>query len=236
MIKKNIPYIRVIITVVIMDLISKLWAFNTLPFQENVGIIGQKVSFYLTYNEAYLSRQARVVLDRMNPVQAILQWSTIILIVNLYIIFISRLKMKPLQKWVYGIILFVGGVFILDVMNMYANVDMPIWSASLIAKTSVLMWCIILFFMITNKVMKYGISFIIVTGIGNGLNHFYAPYKVIDFISIEGSYELLRIGVFNIADLSYDVGMLIIIGYAAYSFILSLIKSTLKLKENIIGA
>lgn len=234
MIKKNIPYIYVVSTVVIVDLITKIWALNTLPFQENVRVIGQKITFYLTYNEAYLSSQARVILDGVNPIQAILQLSTMIVILNLYIIFISRLKLKPVQNWVYGIVLFIGGVFILDVVNLYDNVDMPIWSASLIAKTSVLMWCVILFFKITNRVMKYGIALIIATGIGNGVNHFYAPYKVIDFISVQGSYELLRIGVFNIADLSYDVGMLIIMGYAVCSFVLNLIKKVLKLKENII--
>jgi lipoprotein signal peptidase len=48
---------------------------------------------------------------------------------------------------------------------------------------------------------------ILAAGVGNLIGHFYPPYRVIDFINIKGSYELLRIGVFNIADFAFDVGI-----------------------------
>ena len=48
---------------------------------------------------------------------------------------------------------------------------------------------------------------IISSGIGNLISHFYYPYRVIDFININGSYELLRRGVSNLADFAIDFGL-----------------------------
>ena len=101
-------------------------------------------------------------------------------------------------------------------------------------KISVSLFMIVIFLEVKVSILKWALAFIIATGIGNGLNYFYEPYKVIDFIYVEGSYELLRIGVFNIADLSYDIGMLMIIGYAVYSGLKKLQNGVYKLKGRII--
>ncbi|WP_394708156.1 signal peptidase II [uncultured Bacteroides sp.] len=55
--------------------------------------------------------------------------------------------------------------------------------------------------------MRLFIVIIISSGFGNLISHFYYPYRVIDFIDIKGSYELLRIGVFNFADFALDFGI-----------------------------
>ena len=68
--------------------------------------------------------------------------------------------------------------------------------------------------------MRFFGLLLLACGIGNLLSHFYKPYFIIDFINIEGSYELLRIGVFNFADLSFNIG--------AIGFIISLVFYLLK--------
>jgi len=59
--------------------------------------------------------------------------------------------------------------------------------------------------------MRLSLIALFAGGLGNLLSHFYPPYRVIDFIYVEGSYEWLRIGVFNIADLAANAGLLGII-------------------------
>jgi len=234
MIKKNAPYILLILVIVLLDFISKLWALSALPYQEDVSVLGQKVMFYLTYNEEYLSGQAIAVLQDANPVQATLQISSVILILCIYVVGISRLDMKSSLKRIGGVLLFFGVAFLLEGVNAFSHSEIDIRTATLITKISVSLFMIVIFLEVKVSILKWALAFIIATGIGNGLNYFYEPYKVIDFIYVEGSYELLRIGVFNIADLSYDIGMLMIIGYAVYSGLKKLQNGVYKLKGRII--
>jgi lipoprotein signal peptidase len=63
-----------------------------------------------------------------------------------------------------------------------------------------------LFYLSTNKSIRLFSLITLACGIGNLLSHFYLPYRVIDFISIEGSCDLLKIGVFNFADVAFNIG------------------------------
>jgi lipoprotein signal peptidase len=63
-----------------------------------------------------------------------------------------------------------------------------------------------IFYFTKNNTIRFFTIFIISSGIGNLISHFYYPYRVIDFIDIEGSYELFKIGVSNLADFAFDIG------------------------------
>lgn len=235
MIKKHTPYFLLILAVVSLDLISKLWALNVLPYQEDVSIIGQRLTFYLTYNEEYLSGQTLTVLQNAEPIQATLQISVVILLLGLYIIGLDRFRIKPGFKWIGGMAIFLGSAWFLDAINAFNQSGVDIRMATLLAKISVSTLMMIVFFKVQIPVLKWALAFIIATGIGNGLSYFYAPYKVVDFIYVEGSYELFRIGIFNIADVSYDIGMLMILGYAVVSITKNIKQSVLKIKRRIIN-
>lgn len=235
MIKKHTPYFLLILAVVSLDLISKLWALNVLPYQKDVSIIGQKLMFYLTYNEEYLSGQTLAVLQDADPIQATLQISVVVSLLALYIIGIDKFQIKSSFKWLGGIAIFLGGAMFLDTINAFNQSGVDIRMATLLTKISASALMIIVFFKVQIPILKWALAFIIATGIGNGLSYFYAPYKVVDFIYVKGSYELLRIGIFNVADISYDIGMLMILGYAAISIVQGIKQNVLKIKHRIIN-
>ena len=63
-----------------------------------------------------------------------------------------------------------------------------------------------LFYWSKDQWIRLSTLIILAGGIGNLVSHFYPPYRVIDFVNISGSYEHLRIGVFNFADVAFYVG------------------------------
>ena len=80
------------------------------------------------------------------------------------------------------------------------------WTASVMHKITGLTIYSLLFYWSTNKWIRLSTLLILAGGVGNLISHFYPPYRVIDFINIDGSYEHLLIGVFNFADVAFYVG------------------------------
>ena len=110
---------------------------------------------------------------------------------------------------------------VLEFAEPNLNIEISNWSASIVPKITGIAIYLTILSLVKNSPLKFFIWLVISAGLGNLISHFYYPYRVVDFVNVEGSYEFLRIGVFNFADLIFDVG---IIGILTTLIILTLKK------------
>jgi len=203
----------ILASVILFDIVTKMLALNLLPFQENVYIIHDKLSFYLTYNEGSTNVQADLLLNHeQNKNLTVVMIAIAFLVLILYIFIINKKNLTVLYKWIIGICLYIFLMVLIEHLKLNINIEISNWTASLISKIVGVLFYLTFYFLAKNKYLKLFILFIISAGLGNLLNHFYYPYKVIDFINIKGSFETLRIGVFNFADFVFNIsffGMII---------------------------
>jgi lipoprotein signal peptidase len=200
----------ILISIVLFDLATKIAANCFLPFNEFVDIIGQTVSLYLTYNEGSTGGQADVMFPpEFNKNLLIILYSINELIILAYSLFIRTKNISLIYKILIGI-----GLFILLTISisftypLFWTATISSWTASVVGKLAALSIWGAIFYFSKAKWVRLFILIILSCGIGNLLNHFYSPYMIIDFLYIEGSYELLRIGVSNFADLAFDIGII----------------------------
>lgn len=194
-------------SIVLFDLITKLTANYYLPFQENVDIFGNTVSFYLTYNQGATGGQADYIIGENNKNITIILTCVSGLILLSYFFYIKGKKIRTIYKVLIGVAIYLTLSVSMELIRpLLINVTISSWTTSVIGKLTGLMLYGTLFFLSKNRWIRLFALIILACGLGNLLSHFYLPYRVIDFISIEGSYDLLRIGVFNFADLSFDIG------------------------------
>ncbi|GHT80657.1 hypothetical protein FACS189467_3350 [Bacteroidia bacterium] len=157
----TIKEIIILIGIVLVDLITKLSANCYLPFKENVSIIGDRVNFYLIYNEGSIGSHAKILIG--------------------------------------------------FIQSLFANVTISDWVTSVVLRIVTLIICGIFFCLSKNKWIRFSFLLILAGGVGNLISHFYSPFRIIDFIFIKGSYELVRIGVFNLADFVFYIGMVALV-------------------------
>jgi len=197
--------------VVIVDLITKLVANTFLPLKEKVCVIGEKVCFYLIYNQGSTGGQANFMLKNYHNKNLMIVLSCLSALVLLgYILFIRKHKMHTFYKILIGIGLFVLLSIVMDWLQpLFENINISSWTTSVVGKLTalIIIYCVI-FYSRLDKWVRLSLVIIFAAGIGNLLSHFYSPYRIIDFIYVEGSYELIKIGVFNVADLGLYIGIL----------------------------
>jgi lipoprotein signal peptidase len=193
-----------------IDLLTKLLALNLLPFENQVRLIGERVCFYLTYNLDSTGGQADYLMRaESNKNLSILLSSLIGIILLSYIVIIFSTKISKSIKWLIGIGIFIICVIISELLKPYlANIVISNWTASVLAKTTAISLYLLIFMLSKNNYIRLFLIIIISAGLGNLINHFYSPFRVIDFIDIKGSYELFKIGVFNLADIFFDIGLI----------------------------
>ena len=199
----------ILISIVLFDLITKLTANYYLPFQENVYILGDKVSLYLTYNHGATGGQGNYILrEEDNKNLTILLACICGLILLSYILLIRRRELRTIYKVLIGLVLFLTLSTLMDIVRpLLGDITMiSSWTTSVAGKMTGLTIYGSIFYLSKSKWIRFFSLIILACGVGNLMSHFYLPYRVIDFISIDGSYELLRIGVFNFADLAFDIG------------------------------
>jgi lipoprotein signal peptidase len=205
--------------IVLFDLITKLIANYYLPFQEDVYVFGEAVSLYLTYNESSAGAQAQYLAGDSNLNVTIILVCLSGLILLSFFFYMRKKKIRTIYKVLIGIALYsILSVLVQTVPPLLMDVTVPSWPTSVIAKLTGLTLYGTLFYLSRNKWIRLFSVFILACGIGNLLSHFYLPFSVIDFINIKGSYDLLRIGVFNFADLAFDIGaigLIISIGFVS---------------------
>lgn len=204
---------QILVGIVIVDLLTKIVAVCYLPYQEDVFVVGNWISLCLTYNDGPTGAQAEALLNsESNPNLVIILSSVNTLVWLSYSLFIRKKALKMLYKVLIGIVVFFIGAFLIGIAQLLlANVFISSWSAAIVAKIAALLLYGTFFSLARNQWIRYFLSMILACGIGNLLSLFYPPFKVIDFINVKGSYELLRIGIFNFADLAFDIGVIGII-------------------------
>ena len=195
------------IVLIIIDLITKLLAYRVLPFQQDVWLIDNQISLYLTVNETSTGTQAKELIGNRNINQQLLTSSVIMFLTNVYIWLAPHLSIKPRIKWIIGILVFLILTILMNYTAPFSNLEWKNWTVSLIQKTTGITFLLTLVYWIKIKHLKIALLLIVSGGIGNVLSLFYAPYKIIDFIYIKGTLETFKIGIFNIADLTYDIGI-----------------------------
>ena len=207
-------------SIVLFDLITKLIANYYLPFQENVKIFGDSVSLYLTYNQGATGGQADFIVGENNKNITIILTCVSGLILLSYFFYIRGKKIRTIYKVLIGVAIYLTLSVSMELIRpRFINVAISTWTTSVIGKLTGLTLYGTLFFLSKNKWIRLFALIVLGCGLGNLLSHFYLPYRVIDFLSVDGSYDLLRIGVFNFADLAFDfgaIGLVISIVYLSF--------------------
>ena len=202
-----------LLVIVALDLITKIAAYNCLPFRQDVNIIGDKVIFYLTLNEDSTGVWADELYQNENNKNLTVILSCIFgLILLSYILFIKSKKIRILYKILIGVALFFIMSILLDIATrLLVNLYISSWITSVLGIIfGLIIWGTIFYF-VKDKLIRYSMILVIACGVGNLISHFYPPFFIIDFIYIDGLYELVKIGIFNLADLSYKIGAIALV-------------------------
>lgn len=193
-----------------IDLCSKILALKILPYNKQVNILEDNLYFYLVFNSGSSGGQADYLLkNETNKNATIIVNSINNLIIIFCFVLIYFIRINKIHKWLIGI----GILIILSITNSslktYFNAyEFTNWNTSVFSKISSICIFMAIFFMAKNYYLKLFLSVILSAGMGNLISHFYYPYKIIDFIYVEGLYELFKIGVFNVADLIFNLGLI----------------------------
>jgi|GEM_PF-4471822 len=204
---------QILLAIVFVDLLTKLIVNYFLPFNEHVYVFGEYVSLYLTYNQGALGGQGEYILEGVgNTNVAVIVVCLAGLILLSYILFIRKKNVKPVYKILGGISLYLVLAVVMETAIWhFSNFNVSVWTASVVGKVTGIIIYGSLFYLSQDKLIRLSLLPILSAGLGNLLSHFYIPFKVIDFISIKGSYETLRIGIFNIADLAFYLGAIALV-------------------------
>ena len=126
-----------------------------------------------------------------------------------YIVLVYNINIRRLYKWLIVLVLYILTSVLLQVVKPnFSDVELSNWATSVITKLAALTLYSAVFLLVKDNLIRVFSLIIISAGLSNLINHFYYPYQVIDFINVEGSYQLLKIGVFNIADVAFDIGFI----------------------------
>jgi len=217
--KRNLYILLVILSI---DLITKLIAYYTLPFHEDIYLIGNNISLYLTYNTGSSGVWANKISSNLNlNLNVELFFSAINgIIFAIYIQLVNLIKKREMKKWLLLIPLFFINYFIIQFLKdqNYA-LNFSNYFISIFSKCCGITFFISTALIVKNKVVQTILICIISSGFGNLINYFYPPYYVVDFIYIKGVFELFKIGVFNFADIIYDLSIISLILYLIIKFI-----------------
>jgi len=186
----------ILISIIIVDLVTKLAANFFLPFKEKVCFIGEKLCFYLVYND-----KAGSLFGEKSQGGG-LSLAFIYVVLLCYTLFIRKLRIRTSYKILIGIGIFVMLVVRLKLIQpLFEGITISFWTVSIIQMLSALAFWFTLLYFCGNKWIRLFLVIYIAGGIGNLLCFFYNPSGAIDFINS-------RFGVFNIADIAVIAGFI----------------------------
>ena len=98
-------FLKLIMVLVLIDLLTKLLALHTLPYEQDVFLIEDRVTLYLTINRESTGGQAGYFLrQEANKNQILVLNSVATLLMIGFIFFLKKQQIRKLFKW----LLFVG--------------------------------------------------------------------------------------------------------------------------------
>lgn len=200
-----------------LDLITKIIAFQILPYNEWIKIAEVEVYLYLTYNFHATGGQAAYVLGEISQANTKLVFSSLMgFSMGVYVWASRKLPLTLKWKILIGFLIYVVLAFSIEVAYKNVRLSFPNHFTSWFTKAGSLFLYGIIFYVLQNKVLKTLIAVTLGCGLGNFINHFYPPYHIIDFIYSDLLFRWLKLGIFNLADILFNMSEIITIAYLLY--------------------
>jgi hypothetical protein len=208
-IRKFLPYI---ISITLLDLLTKLLAYFLLPFDKYVSILGDDLGFWLTYNTSASGSKAEVVTrEFQNPNVASFLAAFFGLTYGFLLILTRNYHFKIWQKISIPILCIT--VYLATLLTV-PNLIQYSFDNHFISWFSKLGATVLVFGFFT-VVNDYWLKVILISyascGLGNLLNHFYPPFYVIDFISSSFLNKWYHLAICNMADILADTFILMFV-------------------------
>jgi lipoprotein signal peptidase len=214
-------YFVVLAVLVGIDIITKVLATLTLPFEQDVFLIPGKLSLYLTYNTGPSDAAGTELLQNQpNPNLFAMLDVSVVLVLLIYMVLVRKANFKTVYKWIGGIILMIAALKLTQPVTRYfVYLEIPDKVVAVSSKIAGILLYGYFFCFAKNNSVKWSLIIVLSAGFGNLINYCYYPYAATDFVNVKGSYELIRLGIFNFADVAYYVGFICL----AISLIVTLI-------------
>jgi hypothetical protein len=145
----------------------------------------------LTYNESATGSQAGTFLENESNrnVSLIVACGGSLILLS-YILFIRKIKIRTVHKILIGVPVFFILSFLMEVaIILLQDFGIPVLTTSVIGKITGIILYGSVFLLSKDRWVRLSLLIILACGFGNLLSHFYIPFRVIDFISVEGLYE-----------------------------------------------
>ena len=206
-IRKFLPYI---ISIISLDLLTKLLAYFLLPFDKYVSILGEDLGFWLTYNMSSSGSKAGVATsDFQNPNVALFLAAFFGLTYGILLISTRNYRFKAWHK--IGIIIVCVTVYLVILLTVpnLIQTSFDNYFISWFSKIGAIMLVLGFFTIINDYWLKVILISYASCGLGNLLNHFYPPFYTIDFISSSLLNKWYHLGICNVADILADTFILL---------------------------
>lgn len=208
----NVKRIEVIMLVgiVLLDLATKLLANYFLPYEEYVAIINDHFFFCLSYNltpSNFHLEQLTLGIPNKN-LYFLLNIGNSFMLLGYYH-YIKNKAYPKRYKIGIGFLLYIIGVIVVSIVLDYCpDIAIPTHPFRIITMAFALFFWGYIFYNTKRNSFRIFQLFIIGCGIGNGLSLFYPPYGVIDFVYIPFLYTNNIMGIFNVADVFWALGVI----------------------------
>lgn len=132
---KRIEFV-ILSCIVLFDFTTKIMANYYLPFENDVTILANKISLYLTYNLGATGVKADDLLDgEYNKNLTIILSSLYTILSLIYFLYIRKRHVKVIYKIIIGIVLFTILIFLVETAKVqFSDFAISSWTASVIGK------------------------------------------------------------------------------------------------------
>jgi lipoprotein signal peptidase len=199
-----------LVGIVLLDLATKLLANHFLPYEEYVAIMNDHFFFCLTYNltpsNFHLEQFTQDIKNK--NLYFFLNIGNAFMLLGYYH-YIKNKAYPKRYKIGTGFLLYIINNVVVDILLHHCSdiaISVPLFR--IITMALVLFFWGYFFYHTTNRYVRLFELFIIGCGIGNGLSLFYPPYGVIDFVYIPFLYTNNIMGIFNVADVFWALGVI----------------------------
>jgi lipoprotein signal peptidase len=196
------PLVPLVLILVLIDLASKLLAYWLLPLGKQIPTMLGDVALILTLNKEGIGTQARGIIngnDALTIALGCAWWVEAIIIV-----LIAKSKYRKAAKIRLGLLaavaLSIGCAGVSKTVHWHSGQP---YLLCVLLRTGNVALVIVLFRLFESAYFRACFGFFLAAAAGNALSLFYPPFRIIDFIYSDWIHSVLRLGIFNLADLYY---------------------------------
>ncbi len=193
---------RLVLVLLLFDLVAKVLAYSLLPLGKRIPTILGDVAFILTLNANGIGTQARGIIkgnDALTIALGCAWWVEAIIIVV-----IAKSRYRKAAKIGLGIL--AAGTLGIGCAAVSAAVH---WDSGqpyllcVLLRTGNVALVIVLFRLFESAYFRVCFGLLAAAAAGNTLSLFNPPFRIIDFIYSDLIHSVLRLSIFNLADLYY---------------------------------